>query len=81
MLHITHFYVWTLKQYSNSAITNCEVPWPIFGYQTNVDTAYRKKRKQIDLKVKDLYWIIGKKSPTFLLTSRPRGLTTEVVLT
>jgi hypothetical protein len=25
-----------------------------------------KKRKQIDLKVKDLYWVIGRKSPTSL---------------
>jgi hypothetical protein len=25
-----------------------------------------KKRKQIDLKVKDLYWVIGRKSPTLL---------------
>jgi hypothetical protein len=24
----------------------------------------KKKRKQIDLKVKDLYWVIGRKSPT-----------------
>jgi hypothetical protein len=25
-----------------------------------------KKKKQIDLKVKDLYWVIGRKSPTSL---------------
>jgi hypothetical protein len=25
-----------------------------------------KKRKQVDLKVKDLYWVIGRKSPTSL---------------
>jgi hypothetical protein len=31
-----------------------------------VVTAYRQKRKQIDLKVKDLYWIIGRKSPVLL---------------
>jgi hypothetical protein len=31
-----------------------------------VGTAYRQKRKQIDLKVKDLYWIIGRISPKSL---------------
>jgi hypothetical protein len=57
-----------LSQYFSdlSPITNCEILWPTFGFQTNVDTAYRQKRKQIDLKVKDLYWVIGRKSPTSL---------------
>jgi hypothetical protein len=54
------------KQYSNSTITNCEVPWPTFGFQANVGTAFSKIRKQIDLKVKDLYWVIGRKSPASL---------------
>jgi hypothetical protein len=29
---------------SNSTNTNCEVPWPTFGFQTNMDTAYRQKK-------------------------------------
>jgi hypothetical protein len=41
-------------QYSNTAIANCGVPWPTFGFQTNVDTACRQKIKQTDLKVKDI---------------------------
>jgi hypothetical protein len=31
-----------------------------------VGIAFSQKRKQIDLKVKDLYWIIGRKSPASL---------------
>jgi hypothetical protein len=54
------------KQYSDSTITNCEVPWPTFGFQANVGTAFSQEKKQIDLKVKDLYWVIGRKSPASL---------------
>jgi hypothetical protein len=54
------------KQYNDSTITNCEVPWPTLGFLANVGTAYRQKRKQIDLKVNDLYWSIGRKSPASL---------------
>jgi hypothetical protein len=35
----------THKQYSNSTITNCEVSWPTLGFQANVDTEYRQKKK------------------------------------
>jgi hypothetical protein len=54
------------KQYSDSTVTNCEVPWPTFGFQANSGTAFSQKRKQIDLNVKDLYWVIGRKSPASL---------------
>jgi hypothetical protein len=30
------------------------------------DLAFTQKIKQIDLKVKDLYWVIGRKSPASL---------------
>jgi hypothetical protein len=33
------------KQYSDSTITNCEVPWPTFGFQANVGTAFSQKKK------------------------------------
>lgn len=33
-----------------------------------METTHYKKRKQIDLKVKDIYWIIGRKSSTSLDT-------------
>jgi hypothetical protein len=51
---------------SLSFVTNCQVPWPTFGFQIYVGTAYSQKRKQIDLKLKDLYWVIGRKSPASL---------------
>jgi hypothetical protein len=55
----------THKQYSDSTITNCEVPWPTFGFQANVGTAFGPKKENRH-KSKGLYWVIGRKSPASL---------------
>jgi hypothetical protein len=46
------------KQYSTTTIINCKIYWVPFGFQAYMETAYCQKRKQIDLKVKDIYRII-----------------------
>jgi hypothetical protein len=43
------------KQYTDSTITNCEVSWPKFGFQANGGTTFSQKRKQVDLKIKDIF--------------------------
>jgi hypothetical protein len=53
------------KQYSDSTITNCEVPWPTLEFQANVSTAFSQKKKTDRPKSKLL--VLGhRKSPASL---------------
>jgi hypothetical protein len=46
-------------------ITNCEVPWPTFGFQANVGTAFSQKKKR-DRPNSKRHWVVGRKSPATL---------------
>lgn len=40
----------------------CEIPWIPLGQTINLEQSHKKKRDELNLKFKNLYWLLGRRS-------------------